>query len=156
MTEQIYVSENAYYPGRVAIPAGSVFTAKQWIEAGGTAEALETHVEKGYIKEAVQQAPPSIVEALEKVEEPAAEEPAAEEPVAEEPAAEEPAAEEPAAEEPEKIMPQGIWNFSKEELDPLDLEVLNTLYKDTAAEYGIEVLPFEDKDLLIEKMTSEV
>lgn len=55
----------------------------------------------------------------------------------------------------EKVAPTGIWDFKKAELEPLPIEALNTLYKDRAAEFGIEVVMLKDKAELIKLMTSE-
>ena len=124
--EKLYTSTMNYYVGNEPFPAGSVFTKTQWEAAGGKGDDLDMHVKKGYITEAVQIKPADI---------------------------------KPKEETKEEVKkaesPTGIWNFKKEELDPLPIEALNTLYKDRASEFGIGVKMLKDKAELIEKMTSE-
>ena len=138
MSEKTYVSTSNYYPGTTQIPAGSVFTEDQWCECGGKASSLQEHLKKGYITENVQYVPEKVVdtEALKQAPD-----------VVEDPA--------PSADST-KEKAQGIWNYSVEELQDLDIGMLNTIYKDRSAEYGIKVnRPFTNKENLIAKMTSE-
>jgi hypothetical protein len=123
---KLYTSDYNYNVGNKMLPKGSIFSEEQWVAAGGKAVDLGLHVEKGYIKEATQTLPDPVVP--EEQEE---------------------------QEEQEQTNPQGIWNFSKEELEGLPLEALNTMYKDRASEFEIRVREYKDKDALIEKMTSE-
>jgi hypothetical protein len=129
---KLYTSEYNYNVGGEMLLKGSVFSEAQWVAAGGKAADLALHVEKGYIKEAVQTVPEPVEPVIEPVE-----------PVV----------------EPEPVIepssPQGIWNFTKEELEGLPLEALNTMYKDRAAEFNLRVREYKDKAALIEKMTSE-
>jgi len=120
---------------------GSVLTIAQWVEKGGTEEGFMKHVDRGYITEWAGQADP-LTQTADSADT-----------VIVEPSVD------PAGEEIEKEVstkaPTGIWDWSEEDLEPLELAALNTLYKDTAAEYGIEVEYIDDKDQLIALMTSE-
>jgi hypothetical protein len=168
MSEEKYYTSDMNY-NNPDFEAGSVFTEAQWVAKGGKAGSLALHVAKGYITEWEGQQPPA--EPAEPVQldappdtetvnaedeqEPPAEEPPAEEPPAEEPPAEEPPAEEPPAEEP-KPKPEGIWNFVREDLEPLPLESLNALYKDTAEKNGItNVRAYTNKESLLNKLCSQ-
>ena len=155
MKEKLYVSTANYYPGRIALPAGTVFSEAQWIEAGGKATGLAEHIARKYITEAVQVKPEApnveapVVDAL-KVDTPQEEA----SPVVD--ALKVDAPQEEASPVVEKEAPTGLWNFTVEELDPLPLGALNTMYKDTAKKAGLPtVRAFKDKDALIAKMTSE-
>ena len=139
MSDKAYVSKHNYYPGTVEIPAGTVFTEDQWEACGGKVSSLHEHIKKGYITENEQYVPEVVPEVVPEAEVEVLEIVKEEEPVKE-----------------EKAKAQGIWNYSKEELEGLDIGMLNTIYKDRAAEYGIKVnRPFSNKDNLIAKMTSE-
>lgn len=122
--EKLYVSDMNYYPGKKDLKAGTVFSVEQWEDAGGTEENLKIHVKRGYIREAVQEVPETLV------------------------------ADEPKAVKEQKA-PEGIWTFDIEQLENLSLNVLNTMYKQRAAEFNQEVSPYEDKEALILKMCSE-
>jgi len=141
---KLYVSESNYYPGATDIKAGTVFSEAQWIKCGGSATSLKEHVEKGYIKEAVQAAPPPPPQPT--TPPPADKQKGAKPPVVPPVADTKPA---------EDTKPSGVWNFTKEELQPFGLPVLNTMLKDRAEEFDLKVEPFDDKDKLIEFMTSE-
>jgi hypothetical protein len=156
MSEKRYVSDHNYNPGSTQLPAGTVFTEAQWVEFGGSVEGLAAHVSKGYIKEAVQTRPddlPPMKPAVDVVEEKPSEEPEGEE-SAEEVVVTVEAEAEAEAEAPAKAT--GIWDFAKEELDPLPLDVLNSMYKDRCKKFEIKgARAYKDKDALIKKMTSE-
>jgi hypothetical protein len=138
MSEKNYISTHNYNPGSTSIPAGMVFTEAQWEEFGGKPGSLAQHVKKGYITVDEQYVPelvqaPVIEKVVEKVEKDTKEEVVV-----------------------EKAKAQGIWNYSEDELKDLDIGMLNTIYKDRAAEFDIKVnRPFSNKDNLIAKMTSE-
>lgn len=133
-----FVSTANYYPGRTDLPAGTVFTEDEWVAAGGKAAGLAEHVAKGYITEAVQTKPPAPKPAPVEEEAPVVEEEA------------------PVVEETKKEPPTGLWSFTAEELEPLPIEALNTMYKDTAKKAGLPIpRAFNNKESLIKKMTSE-
>lgn len=123
--DKMYVSDMNYYPGEKNLPAGTVFTAAQWEDAGGSPEDLEVHLKKGYIKEAVQTVPEDVAKKEE--------------------------------EKPEasKKAPEGMWNFEIDNLTNLSLEVLNTIAKQRADEFGVDFSKHEDKDALILLMCSQ-
>ena len=176
---KLYVSEHNYYPGRQDLPKGTVFSEQQWIDAGGSATGLGEHISRGYIKEAVQQAPVAVIDvpaetvdtseadriAEEEAEAKAkaeAEEEAALQAEAEAQAKAEAEAQEQvdkeaaeAEEAAKKAAAEGIWNFERELLENYDLQALNIMYADRAEQNGLEVAPFEDRDKLIDLMTSQ-
>lgn len=133
---KLYVSEHNYYPGTTDIKAGSVFSEAQWIASGGTTVGLQEHCARGYIKEAVQTQPSASNVPPADTKKSASNVP-------------------PPADKPPADKPAGIWNFTKEELEPFGLPVLNTMLKDRAEEFGLKVEAFKDKPALIEFMTSE-
>lgn len=123
MADTQYITELNYQ--NPCFNAGSVFTADQWVDAGGSTDGLKGHVSKGYIKVWEGQEPPvPMKEAVDVVEE-----------------------------VPVKV--DHIWDFAEEDLEPLPLEALNSLYKDHAAKFGIKVRAYKDKEAVIKKMTSE-
>ncbi len=122
----MFVSKMNYFLGSSSIDAGTLFNTKDWVEAGGRESDLKLHIEKGYVTEAVQVVPEALVTKEEKV-----------------------------VEEVVKEKPTGVWNYSKEDLEPLSLEILNTMYKQRASEFNLSVRAMKDKESLINKMTSE-
>jgi hypothetical protein len=54
------------------------------------------------------------------------------------------------------VGPASVWNFNLEDLVEKPLEQLLAMYKERCTEYEKTMEMFTDKDLLIEKMTSEV
>lgn len=165
MTEKHFVSVSNYYPGRRELPAKTVFTEAQWIDAGGKAKSLADHIAKGYITEAIQQEPPTP--APTPVIAPAAPTPA--------PADSTPTPAPTPATAPDvetttddgvtgdedkdnqvSDKPKGLWCFTAGELEPLPIEALNTMYKDTSLKAGLKApRAYTDKKSLIKKMTSE-
>lgn len=133
-----------------AFAKGSVLTVAQWVAKGGTEDGFMKHVDRGYIVEWAGQANPltqTVDSADTVIVEPSAD------PKGEESGKE--VVDGKIDEAVKKDVPTGIWDWNEEDLEPLELAALNTLYKDTAAEYGIEVEYIDDKDQLIALMTSE-
>lgn len=151
MNEKFYVSTANYYPGRQDLPAGTVFTEEQWIEAGGKATGLAEHIAKGYITEAKQVKPAAPA--------PKKEAPKVDAPIVDGSEGSEDDKEKekkPPVVDNQKTAPTGLWCYTAEELEPLPLEALNTMYKDTAKKAGLKTpRAFKDKPALIKKMTSE-
>jgi hypothetical protein len=177
MKEKMYTTELNYQ--NPEFKAGSVFSEAQWIAKGGSADGLQGHVNAGYITVwEGQQAPAAPVAAIEVSESPLTEtaDSAETETVdsaetevidvpsedsVEEESEEVVESEQTEPEESEEVVeedsdkPHGIWNFDKEDLDPVPLPALNTMYKDHAEKNGLSVRAYKDKEALIKKMCSE-
>lgn len=155
--EKKYTSEMNYR--NPEFKAGSVFTESQWVAKRGTVSSLQEHLAAGYITEWEGQSAPTSVQApavtktansanTEVVESESAEDSNEEE------SEEEVVVEE--SEQTEQEKPHGIWDFKAEDLEPLGLPALNTMYKEHAEKNGIDnVRAFQNKENLIEKMCSE-
>lgn len=169
MKEKMYTTELNYQ--NPEFKAGSVFSEAQWTAKGGSADGLQGHVNAGYISVwEGQQAPAAPVDVIEVSESPLTEtadsaeteviDVPSEDSVEEE-SEEVVESEQTESEESEEVVeedsdkPHGIWNFDKEDLDPVPLPALNTMYKDHAEKNGLSVRAYKDKEALIKKMCSE-